>query len=363
MREGNDTRAVRTARPNVTVASHPAGGIVRAPRPSGHFTQLRNEVLRDERLSFKALGVLVEILSRPDNWHTRSESLAAGRREGRDAVRSALAELRAAGYLEHHKLRGPDGRIRTVSVVYDEPKWWNPQVAPETAHPAPDEPASGKPDVGEPVAGNPGAFRTDDTNTRQEHQEEDHKEGPPPPPASSSSAKRPRRSRVTRTREEEVLARQNKIQTRKSKEHAAAVQAIARRLNTDTELAEATLDYLHDLKADAGEAIRSERKYVDGIPDDELAEHFDEATWEIRARRDQVRQLETRQLVDQIIERYPRTSSRRVEMLLSAIDGALRDGYSAKRVVDLLNETHARAAPDTVAGYLNALADLAGRAA
>jgi hypothetical protein len=135
---------------------HAAGGIQRAPRPSAQYTCLHNDVLRDERLSFRALGVLVEILSRPDNWKTRSESLAANRREGRDAVRAALKELETAGYLVRRKVRDERGRISTVSVIYDVPQvdaqasptgadLVKPQVTPETDSPAPVIPDAGKP--------------------------------------------------------------------------------------------------------------------------------------------------------------------------------------------------------------------------
>jgi len=33
-----------------------------------NFTQISNEVLLDERLSFKARGILALLLSRPKNW-------------------------------------------------------------------------------------------------------------------------------------------------------------------------------------------------------------------------------------------------------------------------------------------------------
>lgn len=99
--------------------------------PKG-WTALPAKLLGDDDLSFRALGVLAYLLSRPPGWETDSKRLAAGkRREGRDAIRSALKELEAAGYLHRVKVRRPagmtlDGRyvggqITTEYFVSDHP--------------------------------------------------------------------------------------------------------------------------------------------------------------------------------------------------------------------------------------------------
>lgn len=93
--------------------------IVRAPRPESGFVQIRNEVARDSRLSYKARGILLEILSRPDNWQTSADALAASGPDGRTAVLSGLRELRETGYLETVKQRDAEGRFSTISVIYD----------------------------------------------------------------------------------------------------------------------------------------------------------------------------------------------------------------------------------------------------
>lgn len=112
--------------------------IVRAPRKEG-FTVIANDVLRDGRLSFRARGVLASVLSRPDNWATSADRLAAEAKEGRGAVRSALKELEEVGYLVRERVQDEKGRWSTTTVIYDTPTEGQ-------------FPAVGSPDVGFSVA-------------------------------------------------------------------------------------------------------------------------------------------------------------------------------------------------------------------
>lgn len=93
--------------------------IIRSPRATANFSLISNAVIRDERLSFRARGILLEILSRPDNWSVSADSLARNGKEGRSAVLTALKELRAVGYMKTEKLRLKNGQFKTVSIIYD----------------------------------------------------------------------------------------------------------------------------------------------------------------------------------------------------------------------------------------------------
>ena len=107
--------------------------IQRTPRPQSNFTILSNEIIRDDRLSFRARGVLISILSRPDNWRTSAESLSNESLEGRAAILTALKELEVCGYLERQKHQNERGHWVSESFIYDKPKYGKPTSAEPTS--------------------------------------------------------------------------------------------------------------------------------------------------------------------------------------------------------------------------------------
>lgn len=110
--------------------------IQRTPRPQSNFTILSNEILRDNRLSFRARGILVSILSRPDNWRTSAGSLANESVEGRGAILTALKELETFGYLERTKHQNAQGHWVSDSLIYDKPRYEKPtSVEPTSENP------------------------------------------------------------------------------------------------------------------------------------------------------------------------------------------------------------------------------------
>lgn len=96
--------------------------IVRGPRLERDFTVLTNAVLRDERLSYKARGLLACLLSQPPGYSVNALRLAEASPDGRVAVQSGLRELEACGYLRRDRQRRPDGTFQAISVVYEAPQ-------------------------------------------------------------------------------------------------------------------------------------------------------------------------------------------------------------------------------------------------
>lgn len=115
------------------------------------YTVIANAALRDDRLSFRATGVLAYILTFHNEVQIGGARLASVKREGRDAVLGALTELETAGYLRREREQGPDGKWRTVCVVHEiQPSPENPDSVPGNRTVTSHQPSPEKPNVGFP---------------------------------------------------------------------------------------------------------------------------------------------------------------------------------------------------------------------
>lgn len=75
------------------------------------FALIANEALRDKRLSYRAKGILAACLTHSANFSFNKEWILEHGTEGRDAIVTALKELRSLGYLKNIKLRDEKGQI------------------------------------------------------------------------------------------------------------------------------------------------------------------------------------------------------------------------------------------------------------
>ncbi|MGN7978117.1 hypothetical protein ACTJJ4_11115 [Microbacterium sp. 22195] len=76
------------------------------------FTQIPNIYARDKTLSWVARGILLWLMTQDDGYQVSMGAIeAASWKEGREAVRSAIAELEKAGYLHRQQRRGQGGRL------------------------------------------------------------------------------------------------------------------------------------------------------------------------------------------------------------------------------------------------------------
>lgn len=114
------------------------------------YTVMSNFHLKDMNLSLKAKGLLSMMLSLPETWNYTTRGLAAICKEGVDAIRSAIRELEAAGYIVRRLLRGDNGQIAdTEYIIYEQP-----QDGTDTP-PSPDDPQTGGSDTPLPYTENP----------------------------------------------------------------------------------------------------------------------------------------------------------------------------------------------------------------
>lgn len=98
--------------------------IIRGKRPKAQFYLLRNSIAADSRLSWGARGLLIFLLTKPDDWrvsvaHLVTQTAGARIASGRDAVYALLAELIEAGYIERRQAH-VGGRLAEVEYVVHE---------------------------------------------------------------------------------------------------------------------------------------------------------------------------------------------------------------------------------------------------
>ena len=96
---------------------------IRRKTKSDNFTILPNAMLQDDRLSWKARGLLSYMLSKPNDWvFYDSELVNHSKKDGMTSLRSAIKELKEFGYFKKEAIRDELGRVKQwVTYVDDEP--------------------------------------------------------------------------------------------------------------------------------------------------------------------------------------------------------------------------------------------------
>ena len=139
-------------------------GVIRVEHNS-NYTTMANYHLRDARLSLRAMGLMSKMLSLPDDWDYTVNGLASIVKEGRDAVRKALQELEAAGYLVREQSRSSGGNFaandytlfeESRSPLTEKPSTVKPSTEkPLTEKPSTVKPSTEKPSTEKPLTENP----------------------------------------------------------------------------------------------------------------------------------------------------------------------------------------------------------------
>lgn len=123
---------------------------------TGGFVVVPNSAVNDERLSFRARGLLTYMLGRPPGWRFSGKRLSMVTTEGREAVLTALRELSHYGYYRVTKLR--DGsRWVIITEVASCP----------SLMPAASLSGDGFPGPGDPGPGNPGPYINRESQNRE----------------------------------------------------------------------------------------------------------------------------------------------------------------------------------------------------
>ena len=102
------------------------------------FSIVDNKVIEDERLSFKARGLLIYMLSKPDDWKFYTEELAKrSNKDGISAIKTALNEIEDAGYLTRKQGHKKNGQFTSQDWILTDTSTKSPQVEKPLADKAP----------------------------------------------------------------------------------------------------------------------------------------------------------------------------------------------------------------------------------
>ena len=84
--------------------------IIRVQKRKDPYARIDKVPINDKRLTWKARGVLLYLLSKPDDWRVIIADLINQSPQGESAVRAALHELKEAGYIQREVTR-ENGKI------------------------------------------------------------------------------------------------------------------------------------------------------------------------------------------------------------------------------------------------------------
>lgn len=91
-------------------------------KTQGNFTIVSQNIMRDRNLTLTERGMLLTLLSLPDNWHLTIKGLAEILPDGRDKIANTLNSLIEKGYVTRGQSRGERGKFDSTDLeVHEEP--------------------------------------------------------------------------------------------------------------------------------------------------------------------------------------------------------------------------------------------------
>ena len=130
--------------------------IIREERGNGNrYFVAGYDAMGESQLSYKAIGILMYVLSKPDNWEANEDDLVKRHDDGRASVRAGIAELIDHGYM--HRCRVVDERGRVIRWrldTYESPAL-NPNFYPQSENRTVDNPECDFPQVENQIMDSP----------------------------------------------------------------------------------------------------------------------------------------------------------------------------------------------------------------
>ena len=126
----------------------------------GNYLIVSQKIMHDKTLKLFDRGLLITLMSLPDNWKFSARGLAAILCDGRDAITAGLQRLEARGYLVREQLR-EKGKYSVECLRIN----LSPNE-PVAEKPLPEKPAPVKTSPGKPSTVNPAQYINKISNTK-----------------------------------------------------------------------------------------------------------------------------------------------------------------------------------------------------
>ncbi|OPX04933.1 DnaD domain-containing protein [Geobacillus sp. LEMMY01] len=102
-------------------------GVIRVQK-NNNYVVMNKTALHDPRLSWKAKGLHAYMLSMPDDWKFYDDELEKHAKDGKDALKSAIKELKQYGYMRRERRKNEQGKFEWETIVYEEPYTEKPSM-------------------------------------------------------------------------------------------------------------------------------------------------------------------------------------------------------------------------------------------
>lgn len=147
-------------------------------KTQGNYTIVSQNIMRDRNLSLTERGMLLTLLSLPDNWNLTIKGLCQILPDGKDRVSKTLNSLIEKGYITREQNRDGGGKFDSTNLEVHESPIASPSPLPEDpgrkiikefpikpeSSPCPENPDAGNRDTGKPHPENPPQYINNKSN-------------------------------------------------------------------------------------------------------------------------------------------------------------------------------------------------------
>lgn len=89
-------------------------------KTQGNYTIVSNGILKNQSLSLKDRGLIITLLSLPDNWAFTINGLSKIIPDGKDSIKNSLKHLEELGYVSKTQSRGEFGKYGNIVIEVHE---------------------------------------------------------------------------------------------------------------------------------------------------------------------------------------------------------------------------------------------------